>query len=85
MYIIKREILDRDLDFISSIEYVMYINYSSASKRIEYLKDNKYTNLATLYEVVDADIGFSDIDELISYMYDNRVGKIIDGFDKGLL
>ena len=85
MYIIKREILDRDLDFISSIEYVMYINYSSASKRIEYLKDNKYTNLATLYEVLDADIGFSDIDELISYMYDNKVGKIIDGFDKGLI
>ena len=85
MYIIKREILDRDLDFISSIEYVMYINYSSASERIEYLKDNKYTNLATLYEVLDADIGFSDIDELISYMYDNKVGKIIDGFDKGLI
>ena len=43
MYIIKREILDRDLDFISSIEYVMYINYSSASKRIEYLKLKSFT------------------------------------------
>lgn len=85
MYIVKREILDKDLEFISSIDYMMYVNYSSASKRIEYLKDNKYTNSATLYEVIESDIGFSDIDELISYMYDNRVGKIIDGFDKGLI
>lgn len=85
MYIIKREILDRDLDFISSIEYVMYINYSSASKRLEYLKDNKYTNSATLYEVIESDIGFSDIDDIVSYMYDNRVGKIIDGFDKHII
>lgn len=85
MFIIKRETLTKDKKSIKEIKYIMYTNFTTATEVFEAQKLSPYTNSGTLYEVIDVNIGFNNVDEIVSYMYDNNKGKIVESFDNDLV